>query len=415
MEIALILFFLTLSALFSGIEIAFVSANKLKIELRKKRGTSRGFILATFFDKPAVFIGAMLVGNNIALVAMTYFATQKLDLLFGNLIQGALALVLLNTVIITAVVLLFGEFLPKAIFRLYADEILYFLAYPVRFFMYLLSPMARFFNKLSMVLIRLVMRIEPPSEVPAFTRLDLERFIMETAGQAESDVVDRAMFGNALNLKETKVRDCMVPRPEIECIDIKASVQELEELFRETKLSRIPVIADEVDNMLGYVHHQQLLENPKSIRSIMMEILFIPEVMRVSDLLHKFIAERVNIACVVDEFGSVAGLITLEDILEEIFGEIEDEHDEEEYIEEQVNDTEFRFSGRLEIDYLNEKYPSLHLPEGEYHTLSGYIVMTTGSIPQEGAEIELSGYLFVLEQVSETKIETVRIITGSGQ
>lgn len=416
MEVVLILFFLMLSAIFSGIDTAFVSANKLKVELRKKKGTARSQVLATFFDKPAVFIGAMLVGNNIALVAMIYFAARLLESFLGAALPGPFSLMLVSTVIIALAVLFLGEVLPKAVFRVYADDILYMLAYPVRFAMYLLSPLAWLFSKLSMLLVRLVMRMEPPSEDPAFTRLDLERYIMETGGNAEGEVVDREMFGNALNLKETKVRDCMVPRPEIEYIDIKAGVEELEDLFRETKLSRILVIEDDVDNVLGYVHHQQLLENPKSIRSIRMDILFVPEVMRVSDLLHKFIAERVNIVCVVDEFGSVAGLITLEDILEEIFGEIEDEHDEEEYIEEQVSDSEFLFSGRLEIDYLNEKYPTLQLPEGEYHTLSGYIVMTTGSIPHEGAEIELNGYRFILEQVSETKIETVRIITvGSRQ
>jgi len=233
---------------------------------------------------------------------------------------------------------------------------------------------------------------------------------MESGSDAEGEVVDREMFGNALNLKEVRVRDCMVPRPEIECIDINAGVEELEQLFRETKLSRILVIEDDVDNVLGYVHHQQLLERPSNIDKIRLEIIFVPEVMRVSDLLHKFITERVNIVCVVDEFGGVAGLITLEDILEEIFGEIEDEHDEEEYIEQQISETEYLLSGRLEIDYLNEKFPSLHLPEGEYHTLSGYLVMTTGSIPQQGAEIELNGTRFILEQVSETKIETVRIL-----
>lgn len=410
MEPALIFFFLLLSALFSGAEIAFVSANKLKIELRKKKGERRGEILAAFFDKPSVFIGAMLVGNNIALVAMTYFATRQLAPVLEPVFQGELGLLLANTIIITAVVLLFGEFLPKTLFRLYADEILYLLVYPVRFLLWLLSPVAWLFNKLSMLLIRLVMRVEMPATDPVFTRLDLERFILETGGHAEGEVVDREMFGNALNLKEVKVRDCMVPRPEIEYIDIRAGVQELEDLFRETKLSRIFVIEDDVDNVLGYVHHQQLLEKPKTIRSIRINILFVPEVMRVSDLLHKFISERMNIACVVDEFGGVAGLITMEDILEEIFGEIEDEHDEEEYIEQQISETEFLFSGRLEIDDLNEKYPTLQLPEGDYHTLSGYLVMTTGNIPQEGTELELDGARFILEQVSETKIETVRII-----
>jgi len=410
MELTLILIFLAFSALFSGLEIAFVSSNKLKVELRKKKGAQRSQILAGFYEKPSVFIGSMLVGNNIVMVALTYFATQMLNPWLQPFVGDGFLLMLANTILITMVVLLFGEFLPKTIFRLYADQILYLLAYPVQMLLWLLSPVAWLFNKMSMFIIRLVMRTETVVNDPAFTRLDLERFIMESGSDAEGEVVDREMFGNALNLKEIRVRDCMVPRPEIECIDINAGVEELENLFRETKLSRILVIEDDVDNVLGYVHHQQLLERPRSIRSIRLEILFVPEVMRVSDLLHKFIAERVNIVCVVDEFGGVAGLITLEDILEEIFGEIEDEHDEEEYIEQQINETEYLLSGRLEIDYLNEKFPALDLPEGEYHTLSGYLVMTTGSIPQQGAEIELNGTRFILEEVSETKIETVRVL-----
>lgn len=410
MEPTLILLFLVFSALFSGLEIAFVSSNKLKVELRKKKGAHRSQILAGFYERPSVFIGSMLVGNNIAMVGLTYFATQLLSPWLQSFTGDGFLLMLANTILITMVVLFFGEFLPKTVFRLYADRILYLLAYPVQVLLRLLSPVAWLFNKISLLIIRLAMRTEITASDPAFTRLDLEQFIMESGSDAEGEVVDREMFGNALNLKEIRVRDCMVPRPEIEYIDINAGVEELENLFRETKLSRILVVEDDVDNVLGYVHHQQLLERPRSIRSIRLEILFVPEVMRVSDLLHKFIAERVNIVCVVDEFGGVAGLITLEDILEEIFGEIEDEHDEEEYIEEQLSDTEFRFSGRLEIDYLNEKYPALQLPEGEYHTLSGYLVMTTGSIPQQGAEIDLNGVRFVLEQVSETKIETVRIM-----
>lgn len=410
MEPTLILIFLVFSALFSGLEIAFVSSNKLKVELRKKKGAQRSQILAGFYEKPSVFIGSMLVGNNIVMVALTYFATQLLNPWLQPFIGDGFLLMLTNTILITMVVLLFGEFLPKTIFRLYADQILYLLAYPVQVLLWLLSPVAWLFNKLSLFIIRLVMRTETVVSDPVFTRLDLERFIMESGSDAEGEVVDREMFGNALNLKEIRVRDCMVPRPEIECIDINAGVEELENLFRETKLSRILVIEDDVDNVLGYVHHQQLLKRPRSIRSIRLEILFVPEVMRVSDLLQKFIAERVNIICVVDEFGGVAGLITLEDILEEIFGEIEDEHDVEEYIEQQISETEYLLSGRLEIDYLNEKFPSLHLPEGEYHTLSGYLVMTTGSIPQQGEEIELNGTRFILEQVSETKIETVKVL-----
>ncbi len=405
-----ILLFLLLSALFSGTEIAFVSANKLRIELKKKKNASRGRILSEFYERPSAFLGTMLVGNNIVLVILTYLMTRALSPYIEPLLQGDLWLLLVNTVLITIVVLIFGEFLPKTIFRLYADDILYFLAYPIKLFQLLLAAPAWVVTRLSEALLRLFVRTPIEASEQAFSRVDLEHFVNSSPPDTQPGSFDRKLFGKALNLKDTRVRDCMIPRPEIESIDLNAPLSELEELFRQTKLSRIIVLEDEVDNVLGYVHHQQLLRQPKTIKSILMEIRFVPEVMRITDLLNRFIQERVNIACVVDEFGGVAGLITMEDILEELFGEIEDEHDEEEYVETQISDDEYVFSGRLEIDYLNEKYPALYLPEGDYHTLSGYLVMTTETIPEAGVEIILGNYKFILEAVSETKIETVRVL-----
>jgi putative hemolysin len=251
--------------------------------------------------------------------------------------------------------------LPKTLFRLYADDILYFLAYPLKLIQFLMAIPSWIMSKLSNLVLRLLVKPTAETDEASFTRIDLENFIKDSQTDEAYDI-DKELFGKALNLKETRVRDSMVPRPEIESIDITAGVEELEQLFIETKLSRIVVIDGEIDNVLGYVHHQQLLSRPKSIRSLLLEIPFVPEVMRVSDLMNKLIKENISIACVVDEFGSVSGVITLEDILEEIFGEIEDEHDEEEYIEKQISDTEWVFSGRLEIDYLNEKYEAIDLP-----------------------------------------------------
>ncbi len=410
MLIVFAILFLLLSALFSGSEIAFISANKLKIELKKKKSAGRGAILTGFYEKPAEFLGTMLVGNNIALVVFTYLMTTIMGPSLTRVTTNDFLLLLLNTVIITGIVLIFGEFLPKTLFRLYADDVLYFLAYPLRIIEGILLAPAWVMTRLSNLLLKVIVSRESVQTVEnAFTRLDLENFIRESQIDIQSEV-DSQLFGKALNLKDTRVRDCMVPRPEIESIEVQASVRELEQLFLETKLSRILVIDDDIDNVLGYVHHQQLLSQPKSIRSLIMELPFIPEAMRVTDLMNKFIKDRINIACVVDEFGGVAGVITLEDILEEIFGEIEDEHDEEEYVDEQIGEHEYLFSGRLEIDYLNEKYEDLQLPEGEYHTLSGYLVMTTETIPEQGAEIILNGYKFILALVSDTKIETVRVI-----
>jgi putative hemolysin len=364
MSIAIILLFLLLSALFSGSEIAFISANKLRIELKKKKGASRGNILAKFYDNPDSFLGTMLVGNNIALVVFTIMMTNLLHHYYEAYFSNNFVLLLFDTFIITCIVLIFGEFLPKTLFRLYADDILYFLAYPLKLIQFLMAIPSWIMSKLSNLVLRLLVKPTAETDEASFTRIDLENFIKDSQTDEAYDI-DKELFGKALNLKETRVRDSMVPRPEIESIDITAGVEELEQLFIETKLSRIVVIDGEIDNVLGYVHHQQLLSQPKSIRSLLLEIPFVPEVMRVSDLMNKLIKENISIACVVDEFGSVSGVITLEDILEEIFGEIEDEHDEEEHIEKQVlySDTEWVFSGRLEIDYLNaiEKYEAIEL------------------------------------------------------
>ncbi len=409
MLIAIIVLFLMLSALFSGSEIAFVSANKLKIELRKNKYPRRGHVIANFYERPAEFLGTMLVGNNIALIVFTSLMdTVLLSLLFRGDYNVFLAFIV-NTVIITIVVLIFGEFLPKTLFRLFADEILFTLAIPLRVLQLILWAPAWITTRLSNLFLRFFVKSSVDNADTAFTRLDLENFVRDSRAPETEEDIDKELFGKALNLKDVRVGEAMVPRPEIESIDVEASVAALADLFQETKLSRILVTEGDIDNVLGYVHHQQLLKQPADIRSLIMDVPFVPEVMPVIDLMNKLIKERLPLACVVDEFGGMAGLITLEDILEEIFGEIEDEYDQEEHVESQIDEHEFLFSGRLEIDYLNEKY-GLHFPSGDYHTLSGYLVMTTETIPEQGAELHLDGYQFILELVSETKIELVRVV-----
>lgn len=401
------------SALFSGTEIAFISASKLAVELKRNKGTLKGKVLAGFYDKPASFLSSLLVGNNISLVVFTILMTGPLELFFINNMsfhEDSILLLLINTLIVTVIVLIFGEFLPKTIFRLFSNEVLFLLAYPLELIRIILFLPAWLMTSLSNVILRVFLRTKIDRVENVITRLDLENFIKDKQVIDSDDEIDTSLFGKALNLKSVRVKDCMVPRTEIENIDINASVDELKQVIIESHLSRIIVTEDEIDNVLGYVHHQQLLGLPKTIHEIVMKIPFVPEAMRVRDLMYKFIKEELNIACVVDEFGGIAGIITMEDILEEIFGEIEDEHDQEEYVETQITETEYIFSGRLEIDYLNDKYENLDFPEGDYSTLSGYVVTTTEAIPAQGAEIEQDGFRFIFELVSDTKIETIRVI-----
>lgn len=405
-----IITFLLLSALFSGVEIAFISASKLQVELRKSKGGRRGKILSKFFEHPASFLSTMLVGNNIALVVFTSLSENLLGIQLP--IESQLLATLVYTVITTIVVLIFGEFLPKTLFRLFADQILYALVFPLRALQILLLVFSWPIFKLSNFLIGLFIKDSKEEVEEVFTRLDLENFIKKTSYSDEEEEIDKQLFENALHLRDVRVKECMVPRPEIKYIDVSASIGELEELIKATKLSRIIVTQNnDIDDVLGYVHHQQLLSAAHNIQSLILEIPIVPQTMRAQDLMNHFIKKSISIACIVDEYGGTAGIVAMEDILEELFGEIEDEHDKtDEYIEEQITENEFLFSGRLEIDYLNQKYESLNFPEGDYHTLSGYIVMTKEMIPEKGEEFVLDNYRFILKQVSNTKIESVQVV-----
>ncbi|MEO1627456.1 MAG: CNNM domain-containing protein, partial [Bacteroidota bacterium] len=341
-----IILFLLLSALFSGTEIAFISASKLRVELSKQKGSRQGKILAHFYDRPADFLGTMLVGNNIALVVFTTLMAKFLGTAFFEslAIDNDIIELFLQTIVATIIVLIFGEFLPKTLFRLYANELLYFLAIPLRFLEFLLFVPAWLMTRLSNRLLRALFKTPIEQTENVITRLDLENFIKDTRMDTE-DEIDTDLFERALNLRNTKVKECIVPRTEIHYIDVEASIDELKQLFRDTKMSRIIVIRDDIDDVLGYVHHLNMLNEPESIKKSMLEIPFVPEAMRVRDLMNIFIRDGITIACVVDEYGGTAGIITLEDILEEIFGEIEDEYDQEEYLDSQISEAEYLFSG----------------------------------------------------------------------
>ncbi|MEE9373741.1 MAG: hemolysin family protein [Saprospiraceae bacterium] len=410
MLIFLIILFLLLSAFFSGSEIAFVSANKLNVEIKRTKGSKKGNILGQLFDEPSEFLGAMLVGNNIALVVFTYLMTQLMTPLFTSFVQSEVILLLINTLIITLVVLVFGEYLPKTLFRLYANEVLYNLSYLLKFFKILLKVPTWLMIRLTDVMLQWFVKSPAENITIALNRLDLQNYMEDTISSF-NEGIDQEIFTNALNLNQLKVRDCMVPRMEIIDVDKSNSVEDILKLFKETNVSRVLVTeGGDIDNVIGYIHHQKLLNNPKLVHHLVMDIMLVPDAMNAQDLMFKFIKENSNIACVVDEFGGTAGVITLEDVLEEIFGDIEDEFDFENKIDKQISESEFLFSGRLEIDDINDKYEKLSLPVGEYQTLSGYLVMTTGKIPEKEGEIwEVGNYKYVIEKLSDTKIETVRV------
>jgi len=408
----LVILFLLLSALFSGSEIAYVSADKLVIELEKEKKTKRANIIARFYKNPERFISTMLVGNNIALVLFTGYMTDLLTPYLTRSIHSQGLIFIAITLITTAVVLIFGEYLPKTLFRLYANQIIIGLARPLSWISSLLRAPASIMMALSRGLLRLITGKTIETEVQSLTRLDLQNFIQgQASGEDEEQVtIDTEIFNNALNLKQTKVRECMVPRTEIVHLDQYAPVHELIALFQETRHSRIVITRDGIEDIVGYVHHQSLLDpNVKTIRKGMIDMPYVPETMSVMDVLRMLRKVGRNMACVVDEFGGTAGIVTLEDVIEEIFGEIEDEHDKEEHLSEKLADDRFRFSGRMEIDAIHEKYPEIQIPDGEYTTLSGYIVMTSGNIPETGDDIIIGNHRFVLEQVSDTKIEVVEL------
>lgn len=414
MEVFSIIVALLLIAFFSGIEIAFISANKLRVELLKEKGSSTGKIIADFNANPSKFISTILIGVNIGLVL---FGTVTTNYLvkdnFSFMPEGEISLLIVQTIITTFIVLIFGELIPKILFRVNADQTLLVFAYPAKFFYIILSPLTNVFYKISRWLIRKVSGNEVYEGGQDFTKEDLEYLVKETAvsDDGEDDDIDHLnseIFEKALYLKDIKVRNCMVPRPEIQGIEMGEDMSTLRNMFIETKLSRILVYDENIDSIQGYVHHFDLLKYPKDIKGMLRPILTIPGSMTARDLMLQFIRERKNIAWVVDEYGGTSGIITLEDLMEEIFGDIQDEHDEDELTERKISDNEYLLSGRLEIDYINNEY-ELEIPEGEYTTLSGYIIANHEDIPEAGEQFDVDNYHFKILRATDTRIELVSL------
>ncbi len=411
METFLIILCLGLSAFFSGMEIAFVSANRLRVEVEKSKNLA-GKVIANLSQNPSHFIGTLLVGNNIALVIFGMLMAANLEPAISGWFHGnvsAFTIMLIQTIITTLIVLLAGEFLPKVLFRINPNTMLRLFALPMWFFYVLIYPLVKSITWISKQFLEVFLQTRIEEAAPVFTKTDLEHFVRESGGNSsDGPEINADIFENALYLPQVKVRECMIPRTEIIAIDVRASIGELKEKFIVEKVSRILVYDDSIDNILGYVHHHALLKKPRRIKSILFSIPLVPETMPASDLLNLFIKNRKSIAWVVDEFGGTAGVITLEDVIEEIFGEIEDEHDKSTRLEQKLNDRTYLLSARLEIDYLNETY-GLNLPEGEYETLAGLIVDTCENIPKPNETIEIGPYRFTILKVSKTRIETVKM------
>ena len=414
MEPFLIFFALLLIAFFSGIEIAFVSANKLRVELLKEKGSTRAKIVSHFNQNPARFISTMLIGLNISLVLFgsitaNYFTNEN----FSFLPTGEISVLIVQTVFTTVIVLVFGELLPKILFRVNSDQTLMLFAYPAQAVYLVLKPLAGLFHSLSRWIIKKIVGAELVESKQSFTKEDLEYLVKETAvtdgdGHDEADHLNSEIFEKALYLKDVKVRSCMVPRPELHAVDINEGLDALKKKFVETKLSRIIIYDDVIDKVLGYVHHFDLLKAEKNLKQLVRPIQAIPETMTARDLMLQFIRDKKNVAWVVDEYGGTAGIITLEDLMEQIFGEIADEHDDEDLAEKKISETEFVLSGRLEVDYLNQEY-NLSIPEGEYTTLSGYIISGFEDIPEAGTAIDLNGFHIKVLKASDKRIELVNI------
>lgn len=411
-DVILILVAMLFSALFSGMEIAFVSANRLKIELSNKQGNFSGKILSLFLKQPAKFISAMLIGNNIALVIYSVLMAKILEPIIAQTIsQNEVVVLLIQTIISTLFILFFAEFLPKSLLRINPNKTLVIAAIPLQLIYWLLYPFTILVLGLSNLILKLF-KVDTSESDLAFSKIDLEHFVTNIQQRKEKgEEMDNEIqiFKNALDFSNVKARDCMVPRTDIVAMDIETSLDELQQRFIETGLSKILMYRKSIDNIIGYTHSKELFKQPKTIKSILLPISIIPEAMPANQILQEFITQRKSVAVVVDEFGGTSGIITTEDIIEEIFGDIEDEHDKEEFVEIQRNETEYQFSARLEIDYLNEKY-KLNLPESDdYETLAGLVISIHEDIPEKGTQIDHDIFSIIIDEVSDNKIELLSL------
>jgi len=416
----IIIISLLFSAFFSGMEIAYVSSNKIHIEIEKKQNGFFAKVLTKITAKPSKFIATMLIGNNIALVVygfymgellMQWFLQLNLENGFLNSLITDFSL-LTQTIISTLIILVTAEFLPKVFFQIYSNLLIKVFAIPAFIFYVLFSVISDFVIWISDKVLKIFFKTDGDVVQLAFTKIELGNYISEQMESVEEhDEVDSEIqiFQNALEFSEVKSREVMVPRTELVAVEIHDSIKSLNELFTSTGYSKILVYKNTVDDILGYVHSFDLFKKPKTIKSIIMPVEFVPETMLIKDVLNTLTKKRTSVSVVLDEYGGTSGIMTIEDIVEELFGEIEDEHDSIELLEEKISDTEYNLSARLEVDYLNETY-KFNLPENEnYETLGGLIVNSTEEIPEQNEKVKIDKFLFTILEVSNTKIDVVSL------
>ncbi|GAA4282456.1 hemolysin family protein [Gaetbulibacter aestuarii] len=421
LSVVIIILSLILSAFFSGMEIAFVSANKIHIEIEKKQGGILAKVLSKLTAKPSKFITTMLIGNNIALVIYGFFMGDLLVAWFQTMLPSQYGFVnyLLNdlslltqTVISTLLILITAEFLPKVFFQIYANKFLKALAVPAYLFYVLFTLISDFVIWISDFVLKYFFKTEGDQIQMAFTKVELGNYISEQMESVEAhEDVDSEIqiFQNALEFSEVKAREVMVPRTEIVAVEINESIKTLNNLFTETGYTKILVYKDSIDDILGYVHSFELFKKPKNIKSMMLPVEFVPETVLVKDVLSLLTKKRRSMSVVIDEYGGTSGIMTVEDIVEELFGEIEDEHDTVDLVEHQIDEHTFKFSARLEVDYVNETY-KINLPDSEnYETLGGLVVSHTEEIPEQNEVVRIEGFQFKILEVSNTKIDMVEL------
>ncbi|MCC7400961.1 MAG: HlyC/CorC family transporter [Chitinophagaceae bacterium] len=406
----LIWFILTLLLMgfFAGIEMAFYSANRLNIELRKKQGSTGSQILTRFVESPARFLGTTLIGFNIFLVFFGLQVSSVLRPIWNYLHVGSnLVHILVEITIATFIVLMFTELIPRAIFRARSTSMLIRLAYVTDFFYQMFYPLASGLIGLSEWILKYIFNVRVHETREAFKRSDLKNLFHQNMDEDKQER-NTQLLENAQELSKIRIRQCLVPRKEVIGMDISSPMEEVRKKFSETKLSKLIIYQNDIDHVEGYVHQLDLFQKPAAVTTILQPIPAVPESMSASDLISKFSRERKSIAWVVDEFGGTAGIITMEDVLEELFGEIKDEYDIEKFIEKQLADNEYIFSGRLELDYLEEKY-GFEFPREKSETLSGYIINYTETIPRQKERIIVDDYEFEIVSVGDTRIEMVKM------